>query len=158
MDFLFIGLGGVGQRHLRNLKSILGDEARISAYRIRGEDHVLDDKLNIVEGKRLEDEYGIQVYRDLDHALAARPDVAFVTNPTSQHIPIAARAASHGCHLFIEKPLSHSWDGIESLIHEAENRKIVGFVAYQLRWHPGFIQLRTWLKEDANWSNIVCTL
>ena len=39
----------------------------------------------------------------------------FVCTPPSQHIEIAQRAADAGCHLFIEKPLSHTLDGVERL-------------------------------------------
>jgi hypothetical protein len=35
-----------------------------------------------------------------------KPDVVFITNPTSLHLPVALEAARLGCHLLIEKPLS----------------------------------------------------
>ena len=43
MKVLFIGLGSAGQRHLRNIKRLLGNEAVISAYRVRSFERVFDD-------------------------------------------------------------------------------------------------------------------
>ena len=37
MKILFCGLGGIGQRHLRNLRQLLGDELQVHAYRVRGQ-------------------------------------------------------------------------------------------------------------------------
>jgi len=34
---LFCGLGSIGQRHLRNLKQLLGDDLQVHAYRVRGQ-------------------------------------------------------------------------------------------------------------------------
>jgi hypothetical protein len=38
---LFCGLGSIGQRHVRNLRALLGDRVEILAYRQRGLARVL---------------------------------------------------------------------------------------------------------------------
>jgi predicted dehydrogenase len=133
---LFIGLGGIGQRHLRNIKSIFGDDVHISAYRERGLDFVLNDQLIVEESLALKEVFGLEVYDSLDLALSQRPDVVFVTNPTSKHMGIALKAATVGCDLFIEKPLSHDYDGIERLNQIINNKKLVVMIGYQNRFHP----------------------
>ena len=45
---LFVGLGGIGQRHLRNLRALFGDAVAVDAYRVRREQQVLDDQLKVV--------------------------------------------------------------------------------------------------------------
>ena len=65
------------------------------------------------DSRNVEAELGVTVFDDLDEALAARPDAVFVCTPSSQHLEIAQRAADAGCHLFIEKPVSHTLDGVE---------------------------------------------
>ena len=139
---LFLGLGGVGQRHLRNLRALRGRDVEVWAYRVRGEPHVIGNRLEIEKGEDVETKYDVRVVKDIDRAFDARPDVVFVTNPTSLHLPLALRAAQAGCHLFVEKPLSHSLEGVGELIRTVEAKKLVAFVAYQLRQHPGFIRLR----------------
>ncbi len=142
---LFAGLGGVGQRHLRNLRALLGDDVDIGAYRVRGEPHAIGDALHIEAGPGVEERYRVRVHRDLEGALAAGPDAVFVTNPTSLHVGVAIAAARAGCHLFVEKPLCDDLAGVEELIETVESRGTVALVAYQLRWHPAFATLREWL-------------
>lgn len=145
---LFVGLGGIGQRHLRNLRALVGDQIEVAAYRVRREQQVLSDTLSVLEGKSLEAEYGIEVFSDLDAALGTLPEAVFVTNPSSLHTSVATRAAEAGCHLFIEKPLSHTTAGLEALASSVERRGLVGFVAFQLRFHPAFKRLSSWLAEE----------
>lgn len=142
MRCLFLGLGGVGQRHLRNLRTLRGRDVEVWAYRVRREPHVIGDRLEIQKGEDVETKYDVRATTDLDQAFDARPDVVFVTNPTSLHLELALRAAEAGCHLFIEKPLSHSLDGVGELIRIVEKKKLTAFVGYQLRQHPGFLRLR----------------
>ncbi|HVU01483.1 MAG TPA: Gfo/Idh/MocA family oxidoreductase [Polyangiaceae bacterium] len=147
MRALFVGLGGIGQRHLRNLRTLLGADVRVSAYRVRGERHVIDDKLSVEAGADVVEKYGVRVVLDLEGALAERPDVVFVTNPTRLHVDVALRAAKAGAHLFLEKPLSDSLEGVPELVRVVREKKLVAFVGYQLRRHPGFLHLRSLLSQ-----------
>jgi predicted dehydrogenase len=145
-----VGLGGIGQRHLRNIRALFGDAPRITAFRVRNRPDVLTDALQLEPGADLASRWGIaQVFTDLDAALADGPDVVFVCNPSSLHIPTALAAARGGCHLFIEKPLSHDWEGVEELIAEVERRKLVAYVGYQLRFHPCLRRVRDLLTTGA---------
>lgn len=146
---LFVGLGGIGQRHLRNLRTLLGDSVEVLAYRVRRERRTLSDSLEVEGGVDLEEKYGLEVHTDLERALAARPDVVFITNPTSLHVPVALAAARAGCHLFIEKPLSHSLQEVAELAAVCDEKKLVTCVAYQLRHHPGFVRLRELIATQA---------
>jgi predicted dehydrogenase len=145
---LFVGLGGIGQRHLRNLRTLLGDSVEVVAHRVRRERQTLNDNLQVVEGVDLEERYGVRVCADLEQALASNPDVVFITNPSSLHVPVALEAARRGCHLFLEKPLSHSLEGVAELAAVCDEKKLVTCVAYQLRHHPGFLRLRQLLAAE----------
>lgn len=136
MKILMVGLGGVGQRHLRNLKAALGDDLEPLAYRVRGLATTLTDQLEVSVGKDIEDEYGIKVFSNLDAALAQGPRAVFICNPTSLHAEVAMAAAAAGCHLFIEKPLSHSLEHLSTLAGLVANNALVAMVGYQLRFHP----------------------
>jgi len=145
-----IGLGGIGQRHLRNLRTLFGDEVRVSAFRVRNRPDVLTDTLQLEPGADLASRWGLaSVHHDLGEALADAPDVAFVCNPSSLHVPAALAAAEAGCHLFIEKPLSHTWEGVEELIAIVERKGLVGLVGYQMRFHPCFQRARELLAANA---------
>ncbi len=107
LKVLFIGLGGIGQRHLRNLRALQGDGAEVLAYRVRRLSHVVTPTLQSDASRDVEREYGITVFDDLAAALAERPQVAFICNPSSLHIPVALACIRAGCDLFLEKPVSN---------------------------------------------------
>jgi predicted dehydrogenase len=136
MKVLMIGLGGIGQRHTRNLRTLYGDTVEISAYRVRRQTHVVTPKMEADANRSVETEYSISAFPSLEAALAHKPDVAFVCNPSSLHIPVALACVRSGCDLFIEKPLSDSLQGTAELVRAAEEHKAVVMVGYQLRFHP----------------------
>lgn len=145
---LFVGLGGIGQRHLRNLRALRGGDVEVHAFRVRRERQVVSDTLQLVPGEDLEIKYDIAVHSELDAALAQKPDVVFVTNPSSLHVDITRRALEAGAHVLVEKPLSHSLVGVADLVRESQQRKLVGYVAYQLRFHPGFLRVNEILSQS----------
>jgi predicted dehydrogenase len=125
---LVVGLGSIGRRHARNWAALgLGEvwvcrQARSPQPEPLGVD--------------------TRTFDDLDSALAAGPDVTLVTNPTSLHVPTALAAVRAGCHVFVEKPLASSLDGVAELLAEAERRQRRVFVGYNLRFHPGLARAR----------------
>ena len=86
MKILMIGLGSIGQRHLRNIKKLYGDEAEILAYRVRGLKRTFSDTMQIRENVSLEEEFHIKSFSDLNEALLEKPDIAYITNITKSHI------------------------------------------------------------------------
>ena len=148
MKILLAGLGSIGQRHARNLRTLLGDRVELLAYRACGTSPVIGPDMTASAGDPAA-AYGIRSFRNLDEALAQRPDAVFVTNTTALHMPVALAAATAGCHLFVEKPLSHDWEGVTELTRLVEEAGIVCLVGYQLRFHPGFRLLGRLLAERA---------
>ncbi|MBQ9438807.1 MAG: Gfo/Idh/MocA family oxidoreductase, partial [Lachnospiraceae bacterium] len=108
MKVLMIGLGSIGQRHLRNLFRVLEEAPEVLAYRVRRDPKVFSDDLQVLQGEDVESKYGITVFTDLEEALAKKPEAVFITNVTSAHMEAALAACKAGCDLFIEKPLSDS--------------------------------------------------
>ena len=136
MKILMMGLGSIGQRHVRNIRRVLGDKAELIAYRSRGSKITFTDKLEIREGVDLEEEYDIKAYTDIDEALAQKPDAVFITNITSKHMECALKAAEAGCHIFMEKPLGDSLEGSEELAGLVRDKGLVFFMGFQNRYHP----------------------
>jgi predicted dehydrogenase len=149
MKVLIAGLGSIGQRHVRNIRAVLGPRADIIAYRARGQSPVLSERFEIEPDVCLEEKYGIESYEDLNQALSLKPEVAFICNPSSLHLRVAMTAARAGCHIFIEKPLSHNYEGIEELIEIVERQELTALVGYQMRFHPCLQGLRSMLLGRA---------
>jgi len=148
MKVLFAGLGGIGQRHLRNLRQIRGSSVEILAWRQRRLKTTLTEKLQVEAGADVEAKYAVRVVPELETALESA-DAVFVCNPTRAHVPVALAAARAGCHLFVEKPVSDSWDGIDELLGLARAQRLVTFVGYQMRFHPLMVRLQALVRERA---------
>jgi predicted dehydrogenase len=126
MKFLIAGFGSIGRRHFRNLKAL--GEKDILLYRT-GRSQLDDAELA-----------GHVVERDFAAALAHKPDAVIVANPTALHLDVAIPAAQAGCHILLEKPISHSLAGVDELAAVAQatgSRILVGF---QFRFHPSLQQ------------------
>lgn len=147
MKVLMAGLGSIGQRHLRNMKKIYGGEVEVSAYRVRRLRSAFDDRMQVRDGVDLEEEFHIQVFSDLEEALAKGPDAVFITTITSRHMECALKAARAGCDIFLEKPLSCSMDGVDELLRTVEGKGLILYMGYQNRFHPCVQEAREFLRE-----------
>jgi predicted dehydrogenase len=149
MKALFVGLGGIGQRHLRNLRQLMGDTVDVLAWRVRGLNQVVTDGLTLEDSADLQSRYGYRLVPTLEAGLAEKPYLTFVCNPSSLHVPTALAAIRAGSHVFIEKPLSDRLDGVDMLISEADQRGRLGYIGYQLRFHPAVCELQLLLGNNA---------
>ena len=147
MRILIAGLGAIGQRHARNVRALRGDGAELFAFRSRRLRHVVTDSLTKDETRDVESELGIRAFDALDDALAAKPDAVFICTPSSRHLDVAQRAADAGCHLFIEKPVSNTMEGVERLRATVAARGLVAMVGSQWRFHPCVRALRAALEN-----------
>ena len=133
MKFMIAGLGSIGRRHLRNLRA-LGEED-ILLYR-SGRSTLQDDELK-----------GYIAETELDSALVHKPDAVIVSNPTALHLDVAIPAAEAGCHLLIEKPISHNLDRVDELLAAVKRGGGKVLVGYQFRFHPGLQTVKRWLMK-----------
>jgi len=123
MKILIAGLGSIGRRHFRNLIA-LGETNLIL---LRSRKATLPD----------EELVGYPVETDIHEALQEhKPDAVVVANPTSLHLDIAIPAAEAGCHILLEKPVSHSLDGLATLREAAQGSGCKILVGFQFRYHP----------------------
>lgn len=136
MRFLICGSGSVGRRHLRNLQAL--GERDIVLYRT-GLGSLRDNELE-----------GIPAEDDLEAALDRwAPAAVLVTNPTALHLEVALPAARAGCHLFIEKPVSDTLEGLDDLQVALTRTGGQALVGYQYRFHPGLRRARELIAAQA---------
>ena len=148
MRFLILGLGSIGQRHCRILRNLLGAEVELFAYRQRKLNIVINDDMTAETDSSPEEEYGVTLVDSMDEAMAMELDGVYVTNPISMHIDTALVAARAGHNLFIEKPLSHNQEGIDELLKVVEEKQLITFVGYQLRYHIALKVLKDQLDKS----------
>tara|TARA_B100000242_G_C43048766_1_gene489762 strand:+ start:1232 stop:2245 length:1014 start_codon:yes stop_codon:yes gene_type:complete len=148
MKILFVGLGSIGQRHLRNLKKFF-PKFQIIAYRKLNRKLSLDNK-NRVQKFNLNKRYDIKVFRNFEKALVEKPDVIFICNPTSMHMKYALAAAKKKIHVFIDKPLSHNLKDVKKLEKIVIKNKIIFMVGYQMR----FLKSLNFIKNQLDKSRL----
>ena len=135
MKALVVGLGSAGTRHAENLLAAGLDEiVACSEWRKLQQVSVRDRK--------------IEVLTDYSVALARRPDVVFIANPTSLHISYLEKAVVQGCHVYVEKPLAASSRGLANTWRVVTRSKAVVAVGNQLRFNECLERAKTALKEN----------
>jgi len=132
MKILIIGFGSIAKRHINNL--IHNINCEIIVYSRRKNIRFLDHKK-------------INVLNSLEKCLLEKPDVAFITNETAFHIPMAIKMAKSGLDLFIEKPLSNSTNGIKTLQKIVKQKKLVTQMGCNLRFHKCIIKIRQLINQ-----------
>jgi len=131
MKFLICGIGSIGQRHYKNLVS-LGHDGAIFRSRKNVTPHI---KKFLTEEKKQKRE--VKIFFDLEKAIQEfNPDAVFVTNPTSLHAETALKSARLGCHVFIEKPVSHDLKRLNILQKIAKKKNLKIMIGYNFRFHP----------------------
>jgi len=148
MKVLFVGLGSIGQRHLRNLRALKGEGVEVLAWRARGLDTIVHDDMQ-AENADPAAHYDYRAVPTLEAGLAERPQITFVCNPTSMHVPVALAALRAGSHVFLEKPVASSLTGLDELTEEAQRRtELVVYVGYQWLFHPAIQCLEDLLRDE----------
>lgn len=133
MNILICGLGSIGRRHFKVLKS-LGDH-HITALRSGRSFSETDIKPDA------------EIY-SIDDLNEHKTDAALITNPTSLHISTAIEIGKRGIPMFIEKPLGKNLDEAQELSDIVNKNKLQVSIGYNMLFHPGLIELRKQIAEE----------
>lgn len=129
---LIVGLGSIGQRHLRLAREIIPEaDIRVLRHQFGGEVPIGSSGC----------------FSHIDEAVAFAPQIAVVANPAPFHIATAQALADAGVHLLIEKPLSVSLKGVEQLIESCQKQGTVLLIGYNLRYLQSLQRFRDLLSE-----------
>ena len=124
-----VGCGSIGQRHVRNLRAL--GVANIAVF----------DPLP-ARMEHVAREYDVASCANIPDGLARHPHAVLICTPPHLHTAIAKDAVDEGAHIFLEKPLASSLDGVDELLDAARRVERVIYVAYNLRFHAGLRKLR----------------
>ena len=133
ISILIVGLGSVGQRHLKNLHAL--GIRNISAVS-RNTSLLNDDSFP-----------DFKLMSDLGEALAGKPAAVVISNQTHLHMETALQSAKAGCHLFLEKPVTHSFEGMDELMEIVTAGKLIVQVGFQFRFHPVLRSIRNAIAQ-----------
>ncbi len=120
-----LGAGHLGKIHLKLLNQS-EDYELVGFY-----------DANRENAEKIASEFGYKMFNDLDELIAA-VDVVDVVTPTLAHFDVAKKVISAGKHLFIEKPMTNTYEEARELIELAEKHGVKGQVGHVERFNPAF--------------------
>lgn len=130
MHFLIVGVGSIGERHLRNFLRIEGVRCSIA-------------ETNPATRSKMASEYPVEAsYADYREADLAAFDGVVVCVPANLHVAIGRDVVSAGTHLLTEKPLAMSLEGVEDLKRLRDEKGVVASVAFTYRSDPLIAEAR----------------
>ena len=135
MRVLIAGLGSIGRRHLANLRHLVPDASIV----------VWHQHSRPSDGPSGSSPADREVF-SLERALDTQPHVALITGPATTHIETALALADNGVHLLVEKPISHSLDGVDELIERCRARRLALLVGYNLRFSASVQEMKRILE------------
>tara|TARA_A100001015_G_scaffold245491_1_gene281463 strand:- start:738 stop:1769 length:1032 start_codon:yes stop_codon:yes gene_type:complete len=152
MNILIIGLGSIGQRHLRNLKLIEPKSNFYSIKRYREKSTPLLNNFNQVLNRNIKKKYSLTYFNSIYEIYKnnIKIDCAFVCTPSSKHISQVIELLKYNIHCFIEKPLGSSskqLSELESLLKK--KKKLITMMGFQLRFNPIIEYLNKVIKKKS---------
>lgn len=90
-------------------------------------------------------EFGYKSFPTIE-ALLAEVDIVDIVTPTLSHFDCAKQALKSGKHIFIEKPITKTYEEAEELRALAKENKVRGQVGHVERFNPAF----TTVKDSIN--------
>ena len=148
INCLFVGLGSIGQRHIRNLRKILGKNINFYAFRQIKNVPLINKNGEKIKGS-IEEKHNIKLIDKLDKIYRENIDLVFITNPSSLHIETVLNLKNlKNSYIFIEKPLDSNLQKIKELKYflKKSNNKI--FVGFNLKLHPGYLKLKDIINKN----------
>ena len=151
MNILIIGLGSIGQRHLRNLKII---EPKSNFYAIRSKRKnpapLLDNSNKAIKGD-IKKKYSLSYFKSLAEIRKKKIkiDCAFVCTPSSVHVSQVINLLNYNIPCFIEKPLGSSINNLVKLERLFKKKKLITMMGFQLRFNPLIHYLEKIIKKKS---------
>src|SRR3990172_8248650 len=130
---LIVGLGSIGTRHARLVRELVPN-VQIVVLRHRSCQEMDEPSIDYC-------------VTSLDEALKFSPQAAVIANPASHHLDVALALAQVGVHLLVEKPISHTTQGVSDLIDVCRAQDVILMTGYNLRFAPSLQHLRELLEE-----------
>ena len=129
-----IGVGRLGKFHVEQYLA-LANNSLVGFFDINAE-----------TCRVVKNQYKIKLFDTLD-ALLHQCDAVSIVTPTVTHFKISKKALLNDCHIFIEKPITHTVSEAKELINLAKEKKKLIQVGHIERYNPAFMQVK---KYDLN--------
>lgn len=124
-----LGAGHLGKIHLRLLNE--SDKYDLIGFY----------DADAINGKKVSVEFGYTYFDNLNDLIDAVEVVDIVT-PTLSHYDCAQKSMKKGRHVFIEKPITNTFEEAKELLQLEEKYKVKGQVGHVERFNPAFTAVK----------------
>jgi predicted dehydrogenase len=139
MNILILGLGSIGQRHLRNLRSV-NKQFKFFSLRRKYITPLLDANNNSKKGN-IEKTYKIKNFNNFKDI--KNIDAAFICTPSKFHVIEAIKLLKKNINIFVEKPIGSSLKNINQLKNIIIKKpKLKSMMGFQLKFNPIILNLK----------------
>ena len=156
MKILIIGLGSIGQRHLKNIYKLY-PKTKFYVYRRKYTTPSLNNK-NEPTNVDLIRRYKIETIPNLHDLNKLQLDAAFICSPSALHMDEAIILLKKNINTFVEKPLGSSLKRLKTLKQVLKTTKAIHMMGFQMRFSPIILYLKNLLKKNSygklNFANI----
>ncbi len=132
---LVVGLGSIGSRYVRIIRSMFPDMV-IAVLRHQS-----------CEDGEAESLGADDCFTSMEAALRFQPDAAVIASPSPMHLDTSMPLALAGVHLLVEKPISSGIDGVGQLIDLCMQRDLRLMTGYNLRFLTTLISFREFIQQ-----------
>lgn len=131
----FIGVGGMGQHHLRTVHQIAGAQV------------VAITDVNATLAQDMGGQFGVPYYTDYHQMLdREKLDALYIAIPPFAHTDAELIAADKGIHLFVEKPVALTMDKAREVSAAIKKAGVMSASGYVLRYFKAPTLMRAYLK------------
>ena len=80
--------------------------------------------------------------------MSGKIKVGFIGVRGDQHAEFIERVAASGKHIFVEKPMTHTFEETERVVRAVRKSGIKLMVGFNRRFAPGMLDAKTLYQED----------
>ena len=151
--YAIVGFGGLGKKHLCNLKKIEEERGDFSLAAICGTtaDKAKESVATNIGTADLSDiDFSLcNFYQDYKEMIDnEKLDFVLSVLPTYLHKEVAVYALSKGIHVFSEKPMALTLDDCEAMICAARENKRTLMIGQVLRFNQAWRQIKEYIKSN----------
>jgi len=148
MNILILGLGSIGQRHLRNLRKI-DQNIKFFIIRKKFKTPLLNNNNKVIRGD-INKKFDLTILKNIKELKSVNHKIhaAFICTPSKFHIREAIELVRQNIHIFIEKPLGSNYKNLSLLENLLQKKpKIKHMMGYQLKFNPILNRLKNIIQN-----------
>ena len=147
MNFLVIGVGSSGQRHLRVLQNLVGSNNKVFAYRGEHKRGLISEDLQSEDFDIDPIEfYGANEINQIGELSKMSWDLTIIATPPSSHLEYFQKVINASNRLLIEKPIATSLTAALKIRQYAIQSEKPVYVGYQMSFHRIVNLINEWIE------------